>query len=100
MKRYGPYLLVLCLPLVACNKPDLPTLLQWAQYGIDADCQFGAGALAQQFCTFGGDAIAAAKAAYAKDPEQGRAAVKKILGDAESQAPELGAYWHWITDKL
>jgi hypothetical protein len=92
--------LALCLPLVACQKPDLPTLLTWAQAGIDADCQFGAGGLAADVCTFGGDAIAAAKVAVSKDPAQGRAVVKKILGDAEAKQPALGAYWHWLTDAL
>lgn len=94
MKR----VLVLLFPLllVACNKPDLPTLLTWAQYGIDADCALGSGALAQHVCTFGDDGIAAAKAAYAKDPANGRAAVKQILVDLEATQPALAPYLDWL----
>lgn len=89
-----------CLMASACTRPDVPTLLTWAQFGIDADCQFGAGALAADVCTFGGDAITAASAAYAKDPVNGVKAAKKILVDAEARQPKIAPYTHWLTEKL
>ena len=97
MKRL---VLVLALVTLACQKPDLPTLLTWAQYGIDADCNFGKGALAADVCTFGTDAITAAQAAYAKDPTTGVAAVKKILVDAETRQPKIAPYIDWLVAKL
>lgn len=92
--------LALTLPLIACTKPDVPTLLQWAQYGIDADCQFGTGALAADVCTFGKDAVDAAQAAYATDPAHGVKAVKQILVDAETRQPAIAPYTHWLTARL
>lgn len=80
----------------ACNKPDVPTLLTWAQAGINADCMFGAGALAANVCTFGGDAIALAQAAYAKDPANGTTAVSSILTDAATKEPALAPYLAWM----
>ncbi len=90
----------LSLPLLACNGPDLPTLLSWAQYGIDADCMFGKGALAADACTFGGETIALAKAAAAKDPANQRAAVKAILLSAEARKPAIAPYLQWLSDAL
>jgi hypothetical protein len=92
--------LALTLPLIACTNPDIPTLLQYAQWGIDADCKFGAGALAADVCTFGGDAISAANAAYAKDPANGVKAVKQILVDAETRQPTIAPYIDWLVTKL
>lgn len=91
---------LLALPLLACNGPDLPTLLQYAQYGIDADCMFGKGALAADVCTFGGESIALAKAAAAKDPAQARSSVKQILLSAGQAKPALVPYVAWLTDAL
>ena len=99
MKKFI-WTLPLMLALVACTRPDLPTLLQWAQYGIDADCQFGSGALAADVCTFGGDAIKASQAAYTKDPSTGVAAVKQILSDAEKVQPKIAPYVDWLLVKL
>lgn len=96
MKFKVAWTLALLVFLFGCTKPDLPTLLQYAQFGIDADCKFGAGGLAADVCTFGGDAIEAAKAAYAKDPANGRAAVKKILVDAETRQPKIAPYIDWL----
>lgn len=98
----GLVLLVLglSLPIVSCTRPDLPTLLTWAQYGIDADCHFGAGALAADVCTFGTDTISAAKAAVARDPQQGLVAAKQILRDAETRQPAIAPYTHWLTARL
>lgn len=93
-------ILALGVTLSGCNKPDIPTLLQWSQYGIDADCQFGSGGLAADICTFGTDAITAAKAAYAHDPVNGTAAVKKILIDAELKQPKLADYLDWFVNRL
>lgn len=92
--------LALSITFSGCTKPDLPTLLTYAQFGIDADCQFGAGGLAADICVFGGDAILAAQAAYAKEPAHGRAAVKKILVDAEARQPKIAPYTHWLTEQL
>jgi hypothetical protein len=99
MKRL---LLIVALTLVAaaCTQPDLPTLLTWAQYGIDADCNFGAGALAANVCTFGTDAIAAAQAAVKKDPVTGVSAVKQILVDAERAQPQIAPYVDWLVTQL
>lgn len=88
------------LGLIACNGPDLPQLLQYAQYGIDADCMFGKNALAADVCTFGGETIALAKAAAAKDPANQRAAVKAILVSAEARKPEIAPYLKWLSDGL
>lgn len=95
MKRL---ILVLALPLllIACDKPDVPTLLTWAQDGINADCLFGKGALAANICTFGTDGVSAAQAAYAKDPTNGKAAVKKILQDVEASQPQLAPYLNFV----
>lgn len=90
----------LSLAVIACNKPDLPTLLTWAQYGIDADCNFGAGALAANVCTFGTDAINAAQAAVKKDPATGLSAAKKILQDAEAAQPKIAPYLDWLVTRL
>lgn len=92
--------LALALPLVACKQPDLPTLLTWAQYGVDADCNFGAGALAADVCTFGTDAIQAAQAAVTKDPIAGVAAAKQILVDAEKARPAFAPYVDWLVQTL
>lgn len=95
-------LLVVALGLgvSACTRPDVPTLLTWAQFGIDADCQFGAGALAANVCVFGGDAISAAQAAIKKDPVTGVSAAKKILVDAEVAYPAFAPYVDWLIQRL
>lgn len=92
--------LALAFGVIACQKPDLPTLLTWAQYGIDADCNFGAGALAANVCTFGTDAISAAQAAVKKDPATGLSAAKKILQDAEIAQPKIAPYLDWLVTRL
>lgn len=94
------WILAVVVIVSGCTTPDVPTLLSWAQFGIDADCKFGAGGLAADVCTFGGDAIAAASAAYAKDPANGVKAAKQILVDAETRQPKLVPYTHWLTSRL
>lgn len=88
------------LPHTADGRLDLPKLLTWAQYGIDADCSFGSGGLAQDVCTFGHDAIATAQAAWAKDPANGFAAAKKVLMDAVARQPKFGWYVGWLIQRL
>jgi hypothetical protein len=92
--------LVFALVLVACQQPDLPTLLSWAQAGIDADCQFGAGALAHDVCVFGTDTISGARAVAAQDPVAGRKIVKQILIDAETAQPAFAPYVDWLVQGL
>lgn len=94
-------LLSLCMLTGACavlNKLkstpiNVPVLLDYAQYGIDADCKFGAGALAVDVCTFGTDTIALAKS---KDPKD----VKKLLQDAEVTQPKIAPYIDWLVALL
>lgn len=91
--------LALCLGTSACTKPDVPQLLQDAQYGLDVDCLIP-GAVEQTICVFGDDAVAAAKAAYVKDPTGGAAAVKQILTDAVAKQPTLGPYVNWLASAI
>lgn len=91
---------LVCLPLFACNKVDVPKLLQFAKYGIEADCAIGTDALAQNICTFGTDALDAATAAVDNDPQGGVAAAKQILVDASTKEPRLAPYVSWLTVKM
>jgi hypothetical protein len=103
MKRFIP--LVLALVLSSCAllglKPvknpdgtlDLPVLYEYAQYGIDADCAFGTGALANEVCKTGTDAINLAKT---KSP----AAAKVVLLDVEQAHPDLVPYLDWLVKLL
>lgn len=68
---------------------NISALLDYAQYGIDADCKFGAGALAADVCTFGTDTITIART---RDPKD----VKKALVDAENKQPKLAPYIDWL----
>lgn len=93
----------LCLLTGACaslrtsnGSLNVPVLISYAQAGIDADCKFGAGALAADVCTFGTDAITAAQAAVTKDPVAGVSAAKKILQDAEVTQPKIAPYVDWL----
>lgn len=84
---------------------DVAKILLWAEYGIDADCQIGTSALAQDICTFGHDALAGARAALAKDPAAGRAVVLQSLQDFEArlqptQRTAVHPYFKWVEDKL
>lgn len=88
------------LPHTPDGKLDVMTLLDWAQYGIDADCNFGKGALAANICKIGTDGIIAARAAYMKDPVAGRMAVKNLLDGIGMQYPAVEPYWKWLTDAL
>lgn len=90
------WIAVLCLPLIGCNAPNYPQLLQYAQFGIDAVCNFGAEGLPKDVCTFGTDALAAANAAIAKDPDKGLLAAQQILADAAAKKPELAPHFAWL----
>jgi hypothetical protein len=68
---------------------NVPVLLTYAQYGIDADCQLGSGGLATDVCTFGTDILTLAKS---KDPKD----VKKVLVDAETKQPKIAPYIDWL----
>lgn len=90
--------IVLSLSLSACiislpRTPDgavnVPVLLDYAQYGIDADCKFGTGALAQDVCRFGTDAIALAR-------DKSPSAAKAVLQDAEKKQPKIAPYVDWL----
>ena len=84
----------------ADGKLNVPVLLQDAGYGIELDCAIGTDALAQNVCTFGRDGLAAAQAAYAKDPASGQAAVKQVLIDLVGAEPQLGAYLTYVINRL
>lgn len=99
MKKMIGSLPLLALLTVGCSH-DLTAWLTYAQFGIDADCQFGSGALAADVCVFGGETIALAKAAAAKDPDHAAAVVKQILISAETRKPELAPYLDWLKDRL
>lgn len=80
-------------------------ILDWAEYGIDATCQFGMTPLTQDVCRFGRDAIAIARAKLAADPVGGLAAVRQTLIDAEMKLPEairphLDAQFRWVFQLL
>lgn len=96
-KLFLPMLLV--VTFAACDQ-DLTRWLAYAQFGIDADCQFGKGALAADVCVFGGETITLAKAAAAKDPDHAAAAVKQILVSASQRKPEIAPYLDWLIDRL
>lgn len=68
---------------------NVSALLDYAQYGIDADCKFGSGGLAVDVCKIGTDAITAAKS---KDPKD----VKQVLIDAETKQPKIAPYIDWL----
>lgn len=88
------------LPLLGCNTIDVPKLLQFAKYGIEADCAIGTDALAQNICTFGTDALDAAMAVVNKDPQGGVVAAKQILVDAAAQQPKLKPYLAFLMVKM
>ncbi len=72
---------------------NIPVLLDYAQYGIDADCKFGAGALAADICTFGTDTITLAKSNDAKD-------VRPLLVAAEAKVPKIKPYIDFVLQYL
>lgn len=74
---------------------DVMKILQYVQYGIDADCQFGTSALTDRICTFGKPAITAAMALVNRDPTVAISATRQTLQLLETQIPELGPYLDW-----
>lgn len=93
-------LFALVLPLVSCTKPDLPTLLQDAKYGLDAVCVIGQNTLPPVVCADGDQALIAAKAIAEKDGDKAAPAVKALLMDLETRQPQIADWTHWLTAKL
>jgi hypothetical protein len=74
---------------------DVMKILQYVQYGIDADCQFGQSALTDRICTYGKPAVAAAMAVANRDPTGAIAATRQALMILEAQVPEIVPYLDW-----
>lgn len=80
---------IVSIPRTSDGAVNVPVLLDYAQYGIDADCKFGTGALAQDVCKIGTDAITLAR-------DKTPSAVKAILQDAEKKQPKIAPYIDWL----
>lgn len=80
---------IISVPRTPDGAVNVPVLLDYAQYGIDADCKFGTGALAQDVCKIGTDAISLAR-------DKSPSAVKAILLDAEAKQPKIAPYVDWL----
>ena len=93
-------LTLLMLPMAACAKPDLPTLLQDATYGLEAVCAIGQQTLPPVVCTDGLTVLSTAKALAVKDGDAARAGVKTLLGDLEMRQPQIVPWTHWLTVAL
>lgn len=84
---------IISVPRTPDGAVNVPVLLDYAQYGIDADCKFGTGALAQNVCQYGTDVI---KLARDKSPS----AAKVVLQDAAKAQPKIAPYVQWLIDLL
>lgn len=74
---------------------DVMKILQYVQYGIEADCSFGQSALTDRICTYGKPAIAAAMAVVNRDPTGAINATRQALQLLETQIPEVVPYVDW-----
>lgn len=80
---------IISIPRTPDGAVNVSVLLDYAQYGIDADCKFGTGALAQDVCKIGTDAITLGR-------DKTPSAVKVILQDAEKKQPKIAPYIDWL----
>lgn len=96
----GVLLLCVCLGVSACTKPDLPTLLQDAKYGLDAVCVIGQNTLSPAVCADGDHVLDAARALALKDGDRAVAPIKALLVDLETRQPSIAAWTHWLTSRL
>lgn len=101
MKLFRLLPLIAALSLAACQKPDLPTLLQDAKYGLDAVCAIGQQTLPPAVCDDGDLALIAAKnIATSKAFDDARPQVKQLLTDLETKQPQIVPWTHWLTAAL
>lgn len=94
--------MLLTVPLVACQKPDLPTLLMWARQGLQAACSFNADGQNGQseVCQAGLPALDTADQIARKNPDGAAAAVKPFLLAEEAAHTGLREFTGWLTSRL
>lgn len=100
MKFKVAWTLAVLVFLFGCTKPDLPTALQDAKWGLVAVCAIGQDTLSPIVCSDGLNGLDAAVAIAQKDPAHAAAAVKMFLAGLEARHPEFHDFWAFITDKL
>jgi len=85
------------LPRFTDGTLDVRTLVSWAEYGVEADCEFAPNST---YCIFGRDAIADTKAAMDRNPGAIQAAARQTLIHAVEHWPALDVVFRWLIEVL
>jgi hypothetical protein len=83
---------------------NIPKILQWAEYGLEADCTLP-GIIPQRICSIGVPAIQAAQAAADKNPSAAAMAASNSLAATRdafniNDSTIFGQYFNWAINLL